>query len=377
MPLRRPWASTAGSFSKRDSLLVRAVLRYERDGGERAEFEGWGECTALPAPTFSSEYTAGAVEVSETYLLPALLSAKVATAGNVTPALAAVKGHKMAKSAFEAALLDAELRAAGLPMADFLASLSRSGEPPKPVVVAGVAIGLHSSIEELLDEVERYVEEGYLRVKLKIAPGWDDTPLCEVRRRWPELVLFADANGAYAEMGPAEVAERLGRLDGHELACIEQPLGDDDLAGHRELARQIRTPLCLDEALTSVASVSSALDMGACSVVNVKAGRLGGYLEAVRVHDLCADRGVPVWCGGMVETGVGRAANVALASLSNFILPGDLSASGRFFEQDLAGPLVLGPGGTILVPGGPGSGVTINPGALGAFATWRRWYPAG
>jgi O-succinylbenzoate synthase len=262
-------------------------------------------------------------------------------------------------------------------MADFLASLSRSGEPPKPVVVAGVAIGLHSSIEELLDEVERYVEEGYLRVKLKIAPGWDDIPVGEVRRRWPELVLFADANGAYAEMGPAEVAERLGRLDGHELACIEQPLGDDDLAGHRELARQVRTPLCLDEALTSVASVSSALDMGACSVVNVKAGRLGGYLEAVRVHDLCADRGVPVWCGGMVETGVGRAANVALASLPNFILPGDLSASGRFFEQDLAGPLVLGPGGTILVPGGPGSGVTINPGALGAFATWRRWYPAG
>jgi O-succinylbenzoate synthase len=236
---------------------------------------------------------------------------------------------------------------------------------------------LHTSLEELLDEVERYVEEGYLRVKLKIAPGWDDTPLAEVRLCWPDLVLFADANGAYAEMSPAEVAERLGRLDGHGLACIEQPLGDDDLAGHRELARQLRTPLCLDEALTSVASVSAALDMGACSVVNVKAGRLGGYLEAVRVHDLCADRGVPVWCGGMVETGIGRAANVALAALPNFILPGDLSASGRFFERDLAGPLGLGPGGTIPVPGGPGSGVTVSQEALRTFATWRRWYPAG
>jgi len=377
VPLRKPWASAAGSFSERDSLLVRAVLRYESDGGERAEFEGWGECTALPEPTYSSEYTAGAIEVSESYLLPALLSAKVATAADAAPALAAVKGHKMAKSAFEAALLDAELRAAGIPMADFLASLSRLGEPPKPVVVAGVAVGLHTSLEELLDEVERYVEEGYLRVKLKIAPGWDDTPLAELRLCWPDLVLFADANGAYAEMSPAEVAERLGRLDGHGLACIEQPLGDDDLAGHRELARQLRTPLCLDEALTSVASVRAALDMGACSVVNVKAGRLGGYLEAVRVHDLCADRGVPVWCGGMVETGIGRAANVALAALPNFILPGDLSASGRFFERDLAGPLGLGPGGTIPVPGGPGSGVTVSQEALRTFATWRRWYPAG
>jgi O-succinylbenzoate synthase len=352
------------------------VLRYETDAGERAEPEGWGECTALPEPSYSSEYTAGAVEVSEAYLLPALLSARVATAGDVAPALAAVKGHKMAKAAFEAALLDAELRAAGLRMADFLASLSRSGQPPKAAVVAGVAVGLQSSLGELLDEVERYVAEGYLRVKLKIAPGWDDKPLGEVRRRWPELVLFADANGAYADMGPVEAAARLARVDGYGLACIEQPLGDDDLAGHRELARQLRTPLCLDEALTSVASVSAALDMGACSVVNVKAGRFGGYLEAVRVHDLCADRGVPVWCGGMVETGIGRAANVALASLPNFALPGDLSASGRFFEQDLAGPLELGPAGTISVPGGPGTGVTVSPGALRAFATWRRWYPA-
>jgi o-succinylbenzoate synthase len=376
VPLRKPWASTAGSFSARDSLVVRAVLRYESVGGERAEFEGWGECVALPAPTYSSEYTEGAVQVSETYLLPALLSAKVATASDVTTTLAAVKGHKMAKSAFEAALLDAELRAAGLPMAGFLASLSRLGEPPRPFVVAGVAVGLHTSLEDLTDEVGRYVDEGYLRVKLKIAPGWDDTPLGEVRMCWPDLVLFADANGAYAEMSPADAAERLGRLDGHGLVCIEQPLGDDDLAGHRELARQLRTALCLDEALTSVASVSAALDMGACSVVNVKAGRLGGYLEAVRVHDLCAERGVPVWCGGMVETGIGRAANVALASLPNFSLPGDLSASGRFFEQDLAGPLDLGPGGTISVPAGPGSGVAVSADALGTFATWRRWYPA-
>ncbi len=353
------------------------MLRCESEGGERAEFDGWGECAALPDPSYSSEYTAGAVAVSESYLLPALLSAKVSSAGDVAPALAAVKGHKMAKSAFEAALLDAELRAAGVRMADFFAGLSRSGQPPKAAVTAGVAVGLQSSLADLLDEVERYVGEGYLRVKLKIAPGWDDKPLGEVRRRWPELVLFADANGAYADIGPMGAARRLARLDGFGLACIEQPLGDDDLAGHRELAGQLRTPICLDEALTSVASVSAALDMGACSVVNVKAGRFGGYLEAVRVHDLCAERGVPVWCGGMVETGIGRAANVALASLPNFSLPGDLSASARFFEQDLAGPLEIAPDGTISVPAGPGTGVAVSPESLRAFGTWRRWYPAG
>jgi O-succinylbenzoate synthase len=352
------------------------VLRYETDTGERVEVEGWGECTALPEPTYSSEFTAGAIEVSEHYLVPALLSAKAACAEDVGPALAGFKGHKMAKSAFEAALLDAQLRGAGLRMAEFLAGLSRSGRAPKTAVEAGVAVGLQSSLGELLDEVGSYVEAGYVRVKLKITPGWDEEPLSAVRRRWPELVLFADANGTYADMAPIDARARLARLDDYGLACIEQPLGDDDLSGHRDLARHLRTPLCLDEALSSLAAVAAALDMGACSVVNVKAGRLGGYLEAVRVHDLCADRGVPVWCGGMVETGIGRAANIALASLPNFSLPGDVSASGRFFERDLVVGLDIGPGGTMAVPEGPGSGVTVSQEALRTFSTWRHWCPA-
>ena len=188
--------------------------------------------------------------------------------------------------------------------------------------MAGAAVGLANSLGELLDEVDRYAEAGYLRVKLKIVPGWDDEPLGAVRQRWPELVLFADANGSYARLSIAEAANELACLDRHGLACLEQPLGDDDLVGHAELARRLRTPLCLDEALRSVATVVAALDLGVCSVVNIKAGRLGGLLEAVRAHDLCADRGVPVWCGGMVETGVGRAANLALATLPSFSLPG-------------------------------------------------------
>jgi O-succinylbenzoate synthase len=376
MPLRKPWVSPAGSFGARDSLLVRVVLRYDGGVGQVGEVEGWGECPALPEPTYSSEYTAGAVQVAENYLVPALFAAEVAKAAEVAPALSPFRGHKMAKSAFEGALLDAELRASGLRMADFLAGTSRSGQAPRPAVVAGVAIGLPGSLGELLDDVERYVGDGYLRVKLKITPGWDDEPVAEVRNRWPGLVLFADANGAYANLAPNDAVARLARLEDYAVSCIEQPLGEDDLIGHRELARQLGTPICLDEALTSVESVAAAVDMGACSVVNIKAGRLGGYLAAVRAHDLCAERGVPVWCGGMVETGIGRAANLALASLPNFALPGDLSASDRFFEQDLVAPLNLNPDGTIDVPLGPGTGAEVRPDVLHTFTTWTRWYPA-
>jgi O-succinylbenzoate synthase len=292
----------------------------------------------------------------------------------IGPALAGVKGHNMAKAAFEAAVLDAELRASGARMADFLSGQSRMGTGPALKVVAGVAVGLTGSVGELLDEVALRVEEGYRRVKLKVRPGWDTEPVAAVRTRWPALVLFADANGCYGQLPIDEAGERLARLDTYGLACLEQPLGDDDLAGHAELARRLRTPLCLDEALSSSTAVASAIRTGACSVVNIKAGRMGGYLEAVRAHDICAEHQVPVWCGGMVETGIARAANLALASLPNFSLPGDLSATGRFFATDLAGPLPLAPDGTIAVPGGPGCGVPVDLDALARFSTFRSWW---
>ena len=376
LPLRKAWVSGAGRFSERDSLLVRAVVNYEPGAGGVSQSEGWGECTALPEPTFSAEYTAGAVEVAERYIVPALLGANCARAQDVAPALSFLKGHQMVKTAFEAALLDAQLRSAGARMADFLAGLSRTGQKPRERVVAGVAVGLATSIGELLDEVAERAGEGYGRVKLKISPGWDEEPLAAVRNAWPDLVLFADANGSYAELPFNEACTRLARLDGYGLACVEQPLGDDDLGGHAQLARRLVTPVCLDEALTSLSIVSTALDIGACSVVNVKAGRLGGFFEAVQVHDLCAERRVPVWCGGMVETGVGRAANLALAALPNFSLPGDLSASARFFERDLTAPLEVAPDGTISLPTGPGNGAVVNGAAVEEFSQWRRWWPA-
>lgn len=375
LPLARPWVSAAGTFSHRDSLLVRAVLRTPS-----GEVEGWGECPALPAPSYSCEYTEGAAEVSERFLVPALLGAKLALASDVAPALSDVKGHPMAKTAFEAAVADAELRAAGLSMATYFARASElEGCAPAPAVPAGVALGLAGSLAELVESVERYVEEGYRSMKLKISPWRGPAPylaLSALRDRWPDLVLAVDANGAYAGQSAEEAASQLSGLDELGLACIEQPLGEDDLVGHAILARRLRTPVCLDEALSSYGLVEAALDLGACSVVNLKAGRLGGYLGAVRAHDLCARRRVALRLGGMVETGVARAANVALGSLPGFTLPGDLSATGRFFEEDLAGPLHLRSDGMISVPAGAGSGVEVDRALVDQAAYWRRWYPA-
>ena len=376
LPLVEEWSSAAGTFSHRDSLLVRAVL-----SSPSGEVEGWGECPALPAPSYSSEYTEAAAEVSLRFLVPALLGASMAGATDVAPALSMVKGHPMAKTAFEVAIADAELRAAGVSMATYFAGASElEGCVPAPAVPAGVAIGLAGSLPELLEAVGRYVDEGYRSVKLKISPSFGPAPelaLSAVRNRWPDLVLAADANGAYEGLTPEEAASLLSGLEPLGLAYVEQPLGEDDLVGHARLGRLLTTPVCLDEGLTSYGLVEAALELGSCSVVNVKPGQLGGFLAAVRVHDLCARREVALRLGGMVETGVARAANVALGSLPGFTVPGDLSATGRFFEEDLAGPLVLRPDGTISVPAGAGSGVEVDRNLVDRAAFWRRWWPAG
>jgi O-succinylbenzoate synthase len=368
LPLREPWVSEAGTISHRDSLLVRAVV---------SGAEGWGECAALPGPTYSAEYTAGALEVARGYLVPALLSAGAASAAELERVLSRVKGHNMAKAAFEMAYLDAELKVAGSSLAEFFAQVSASSQPPRQRVPAGVAVGLATVTGALLDEVGRFVEEGYRRVKLKVLPGAAPAQLRAVRERWPELVLGADANGAYDVLGFDEAVAQVKALEPFGLAFLEQPLAEDDLLGHAELARRVAVPICLDEGLTSRRAVVTALELRACSVVNLKPGRLGGYLEAVRAHDACVERGAAAWCGGMVETGLARAANVALASLPGFSIPGDLSASGRFFAADTAGPLPLGADGTIAVPAGPGLGVEVDAAAIAAFSTWRQWFPAG
>ena len=349
LPLVTPFRTSFGVQTARDALLVRARTSLG---------EGWGECVALVDPHYSAEYADGAQHVIRQHLLPALFEVPDLRAIDVVPALDHVKGHPMAKAAVEMAVLDAELRAAGKSFAEYLGVT-------RVTVPSGVSVGIFGSIPELLDAVAAYLDEGYVRIKLKIEPGWDIEPVRAVRERFGAAVpLQVDANTAYAESDAAHLA----RLDEFGLLLIEQPLAEDDVRGHVELARRIATPVCLDESITSAGAAVDAVERGACAIVNIKAGRVGGYLEARRVHDVCLDRGVPVWCGGMLETGIGRAANIALAGLPGFSLPGDVSASSRFYAHDITAPVGL-EGGQVRVPTTPGVGADVLADALAEFST--------
>jgi O-succinylbenzoate synthase len=350
LPLVAPFRTSFGTETTKDALLVRAVTP---DG------DGWGECVAMDAPLYSYEYVDTAIDVVRRFLVPRLFAAGDVTAGQVGPVLAPFKGHPMAKAALEMALLDAELRAAGQSLATFFgATVER--------VPSGVSVGIHDSVSALLDTVEGYLAEGYVRIKLKIEPGHDLEPVRAVRERFgADVLLQVDANTAYT-LGDAR---RLAQLDPFDLLLIEQPLAEDDLRGHAELARRIKTPVCLDESVTSARAAADAIALGACQVINVKPGRVGGYLEARRIAAVAAASGVPVWCGGMLETGIGRGANAALAACPEFTLPGDVSASGRFYARDITQPFVLDDG-HIRVPTGPGIGVDVLPDVLDECTTW-------
>jgi O-succinylbenzoate synthase len=346
LPLVAPFGSAHGTTTVRRALLVRA----RTDTGD-----GWGECVAPEAPGYSDEYLAGAHLVLRDHLVPRLLAAGQLDADRGAELLGAVPGHRMAKAALEVALLDAELRCAGVSLASHIGAV-------RTRVPAGVAVGLHDDPAAAARAAAAYVDAGYRRVKLKIAPGRDLALVAAVRSQvGPGVQLQADANGGYA-IGDAP---HLARLDEHELVCLEQPLPSGDLLGHAELARRLATPICLDEPLVDADATRLALDTGACRVVNLKPGRVGGVREARRVHDLCLARGAPLWCGGMLETGIGRAVNVAVAALPGCTLPGDVSASDRYFAHDIAGPFVLDDG-YLAVPDGPGLGVEIDRAALDA-----------
>ena len=341
VPMKTPFRTSFGTQQDRDILLVKAIT---------SQGEGWGECVAMSSPIYSSEYIDGAQQVIRSFLAPLLFAEVSITAGRVGQCLAPIKGHRMAKAAVEMAILDAELRAAGESLAHRLGGI-------RDLVDTGVSVGIHDDIGELLDTVADYVEQGYMRIKLKIEPGSDTEHVRAVREKFgPQVLLQVDANTAYQ----LSDARHLAQLDEFNLLLIEQPLPEEEVLAHAELAKQISTPICLDESITSAQAAADAIALGACSIVNIKAGRVGGYLEARKIHDLCADHGVPVWCGGMLETGIGRAANVALASLPNFTLPGDTSASDRYWETDITEPFVL-EDGRIRVPTGPGLGVEPIP----------------
>ena len=347
IPLVRPFRTSFGEEREKRAILVRVL-------GDQSE--GWGECVASTEPRYSDEWLDGAWTVLVRHVCPSFLrNPDLDRPEEVAGSVAWIRGHRMAKAALEAAALDAWLRSSGQRLADFLGA-SRDRVP------CGVSVGIAPSVDGLLDEIQGYLAQGYRRVKLKIEPGWDVSVIRAVRAALPETPLSVDANAAFSQ-SDVEVFEALDDLG---LVMIEQPLHHEDLVNHAALQARLRTPICLDESIRSAADAVAAIELGACRVINIKPGRVGGILEAKRVHDAAMTRGIPVWIGGMLETGIGRAPNVALAAMEGVTMPGDTSASERYFKQDLTEPFVLDPDGTMAVPKGPGIGVSPVPERLEA-----------
>ncbi len=346
LPLKSPFRTSFGVETEKACVLVRVVTD---------DAEGWGECVAGLDPGYSEEWNESAWLVIREFLAPALFAAGDVTSDDLDRVLGGVRGNPMAKATVIDAFLDAELRAQGRSLAQHLGA-------DKDRVACGVSIGITDTTAELLERVEGYLAEGYRRIKLKIEPGLDVERVAAVRSAHPDIALSVDANAAYT----LDDVEIFRSLDAFDLLMIEQPLHHDDLVEHAKLQAQIRTDICLDESIRSAADAAAAIELRACRIVNIKQGRVGGVPEAVRIHDVARAAGIPVWCGGMLETGIGRATNLALAALPGFTLPGDTSASARYFDDDITAPFVMAPDGTMELPNGPGIGVTPRPDRLEA-----------
>lgn len=352
LPLISPFETSFGVEVNRPCILVE--LRAEG-------FAGWGECVAGDGPWYSYETVGTAWHVIHEYLAPLLLGKEIATAEDLVAQFAPVRGHAMARAAVEAAYWDALGTARGVSFASLIGAV-------RDRVAVGVSVGIEKTMERQLASVAGFVDAGYKRVKLKIKPGWDVAMVRAVRERWPDILLQVDANSAYT-LGDVDIFRAMDDLN---LLLIEQPLNHDDIVDHAKLQKHLRTPICLDESIHSPEHARWALDIDAGRVINIKVGRVGGVTAARQIHDLCMQRGIPVWCGGMLETNVGRAANLALAALPNFTLPGDISASARYYHEDVATPnFVLNDDSTISVPAGVGCGVQIIPERLSAVTKQR------
>lgn len=341
MPLVRPFETSFGVTSERRVLLV----EVQSEGTT-----GWGECTAGEHAAYSEESTDTAWSILTEELIPALLGARIEGGSSCPKVLGRVRGNRMAKAALENAVWDAESQQLGVPLAELLGGT-------RTTIACGVSLGLQPSVEQLLDRVEEEISAGYQRIKLKCKPGSDIRLFEAVRKRWPEIVLSCDANASYR----LRDENLLRSFDQFRLLMIEQPLWYDDFYFHSLLQRQLETPLCLDESIRNRRDALAAISMESCRIVNIKLGRVGGFSEAVRVHNVTAERRVPAWCGGMLETGIGRAHNIALSSLPNFTLPGDVSASHRYWKEDIIDPPVtVSPLGEIEIPRASGRGFAVK-----------------
>lgn len=341
MPLLYPFVTSFGREAERHVIL--ATVRCEG-------VTGWGECVASEHPYYSEECVASAWAVMTQELVPALLGRSVEQGAEVPALLAQVRGNRMAKAALENAIWEAESRARKLPLWKVLGGTRKE-------IICGVSIGIQESLEKLEAKVASELEAGYQRIKLKCKPGLDIQLFEMVRKRWPAILLSCDANSAYSLAD----AEHLKTFDRFNLLMIEQPLWNDDFYFHARLQKQLKTKICLDEAIRNARDAQAAVELGACGIVNIKVGRVGGFSEAIGVHDVCKKNGVPVWCGGMLETGVGRAHNVALSTLEDFTLPGDVSASRRYWAEDIVAPEIsVSKEGKIAVSDAIGTGYQVK-----------------
>jgi O-succinylbenzoate synthase len=341
MPLAHFFETSFGRTYTRRILLV--TLHCEG-------LEGWGECVAGEAPYYSEEYVDGAWDVITRYLAPMLLGRTIERGSELPALLGRVREHPMAKAALENAAWDAEAQARNVPLWKLLGGTRRE-------IACGVSIGIQDSHEQLLDKIETELAAGYRRIKIKVKPGWDVNVLEKIRARWPRIVLSCDANSAYTLADQ----QHLQKFDRFKLLMIEQPLWNDDFYFHARLQKQLQTALCLDEAIRTARDAEAAVELGACRILNIKVGRVGGFSEAVAVHHVAQRAAIPVWCGGMLESGLGRSHNVALSTLPNFTLPGDVSASKRYWKEDIIEPEVeVSPEGTIAIGDRPGRGYALR-----------------
>jgi O-succinylbenzoate synthase len=341
LPLIHYFETSMGRTTMRKIILVRVNM---------ADGFGCGECTAGEVADYSSETTETAWHILGDFVIPLVLRRDFENAGAVAGALDPIRGHRMARGALETAVWDLESRRLGIPLSRHIGGIRQE-------IPCGVSIGIHADIETLLEKVRCEIAAGYRRIKIKIKPGWEMEPLRQIRAEFPVVPLMVDANSAFC----LSDLPLLRRLDQFKLMMIEQPLAHDDIVDHAVLQREIATPICLDESIRSRDDARKAIEMGSCRIINVKLGRVGGYSEAMAIHDYCRRHEIPLWCGGMLESGVGRAHNIALSTLSAFTLPGDVSASRRYYARDtVIPPVSVTAHGTILLTEGPGIGYDLD-----------------
>ncbi|MCT6925583.1 o-succinylbenzoate synthase [Metasolibacillus sp.] len=355
MELKSPFTTSFGTFTTKNFLLLEAK--------DESGTIGWGESVAFDSPWYNEETMKTNWHMLEDFLIPLILNKEITHPDEVSDIFSAIRKNNMAKSTIEGAVWDIYAQQTNQSLAQALGGT-------KDKIEVGISIGIQNSIEELVELVGGYVQEGYKRIKVKVKPGWDVEVMRSLRNAFPNVAIMADANSAYR----LEDAQLLKQLDEFNLTMIEQPLASDDIIDHAKLQQQLATPICLDESIHSLEDARKAVELGSTKIINIKIGRVGGLTEAKKIHDYCAAAGIPVWCGGMLESGVGRAHNVALTALPNFILPGDTASSSRYWEKDIIEPEVIAENGYIQVPQSVGIGYEINRETVESYTVAKKIY---